>query len=283
MTSRLSSRFGSTSLPVPVAAQLRRAADQVPDRLVQGAAQAAQRPGPPSLVPNSESVHGDQGLICPKRPYWIEAIERPDLRYPASCDAYACPICGPRKAQQAAAVITYAMRNADRTRLCTLTLAPEDWTTRRQKMRNLKRLLRDKGYRWEIGWATEKNPKGTGLHVHGIQHGDRVPQALLQETWGAIVDIRAVGKREQDRTAGAYTVKEALRVAGYAVKGATASPEALAEHLALNGGRPAHWSRGFLHGKTKREALTEIRRNLADGEALTWRMVPAWTTTTPAC
>ncbi len=264
-----------TALREPTAAQLLRAAGLVPERVG-----ARPQGAPPSLVPNSESVHGDLALICPRRPYWIEAIQRPDLRFPASCDSYSCAQCGPRKAVTTAAVLTWAMAHADRSRLVTLTLAPEDWPARRQKMRNLKRLLAAKGYGWEVGWATEPNPKGTGLHIHGIQHGDRVPQRVLQDTWGAIVDIRAVGRKSQDRAAGVYTVKESRRVAGYAVKGATG--EHLAEHLARNGGRPAHWSRGFLHGKTKRQVLSEVRRELADGEALTWRMVPAWTAT-PAC
>ncbi len=170
--------------------------------------------------------------------------------------------------------MTWAMRKADRARLVTLTLAPEGWQARRKKARVFAAALRSDGYRWEWSWTTERNPRGTGLHIHGVQHGDRVPQRHLQETWGAIVDVRAVGRRHLDAAASRYTVKEALRVAGYTVKGAAG--EGLTEHLALNGGRATHWSRGFLHGKTKLEALAALREELADGEALTWRLVPAW-------
>jgi hypothetical protein len=253
----------------PIAAQLLRAAEAVPDRI-------AVRPQgvPPSLVLSSESVPRNQALICPRRPYWVEAVEHPDLHFPASCDAYSCETCGPRKAQSAAAVMTWAMRTADRSRLVTCTLAPEDWQARRKKARVFASDLRELGYVWEWAWTTERNPRGTGLHLHGVQHGSRVPQALLQDVWGSIVDIRAVGRKHLDAAASRYTVKEALRVAGYTVKGATTG--GLAEHLGLNGERAAHWSRGFLHGKTKREALTEVRKDLADGEALTWRLVPAW-------
>ena len=268
------------SLREPVAAQLVRASADVPDRIAQGAALAAQRPGPPSLVPSSESVPENHPQICPRRPYFVEAVEQPELRFPASCDSYLCDICGPRKAMTAAACMTWAMRTADRSRLVTLTLAPEDWQARRKKARVFAAALRADGYRWEWSWTTERNPRGTGLHIHGVQHGDRVPQSRLQETWGAIVDVRAVGRKHLEAAASRYTVKEALRVAGYAVKGAGGG--GLSEHLDLNGGRAAHWSRGFLHGKTKREALSEVRKELADGEALTWRMVPAWTTKTSA-
>lgn len=208
---------------------------------------------------------------CPKRPLDIVAIERPDLRFPASCDAYRCPVCGPRKARTSAALATYALRQSHGGRLVTLTLAPGDWQSRRQKIRDLRRWALANGWDWEMFWATEANPKGTGVHVHGIQTGrQKIPQASLQDRWGHIVDIRRV----RTPAAGAYVVKEAMRVAGYVVKNGTESAEALDAHLALNGGRAAHWTRGFLGGLTKREALAKIREEQAGEEALTWVLVP---------
>lgn len=271
----------SPTLRQPVPAQLRRAANGVPERLVEGAAQAAQRPGPPSLVLSSESVFETQAQICSRKPYWVTPVERPDLRFPASCDAYACTVCGPRKAQQAAAVMTWALRQVEapsRARFVTLTLASQQWPALRQKVRNARRYLLAEGYDWEWAWAREAGAQTGMLHLHGVQHGrHKVPQRRLQDLWGARVDIRAVqGLRDRQGVA-SYTVKDALRVAGYVSKGAAAGDgPALMTHLGLNGGRPAHWSRGFLHGKTKREALTSLRAELADGEALTWRLVPAW-------
>lgn len=216
--------------------------------------------------------------VCCKRPYWVQPRERPDLRYPASCDAYLCPVCGPRKAEQAAALMTWAIRVAGaaglRSRLLTLTRAPVEHQRRRQKMRDFARLTRGDVGAFEFGWAVEAGSKTGMIHVHAIQWGpQKLPRERLQDRWGAIVDVRAV----KTPGAGVYTVKEALRVAGYTVKGATRSSESLSAHLDLNGGRAAHWSRGFLHGLTKREALAELRRELSDGEALTWELVPAWT------
>lgn len=265
----------------PIAAQLVRLADDVPERIDQGRLEAGRRPPAPSLVPSSESVYGDHAQICARRPYWVTPLERPDLRFPASCDAYACDLCGPRKAQQAAAVMTYAMRTVpegSRARFVTFTLADQEWPALRQKVRNARRLLVAEGYDWEWAWAREAGAQTGMLHLHGCQHGrHKVPQDRLQDLWGARVDIRAVKGLRDRHGAAAYTVKEALRVAGYATKGATAGDaSALAEHLALNGGRPAHWTRGFLHGKTKREALTALREELADGQPLTWRLLPAW-------
>lgn len=230
----------------------------------------------PSLDLCSESVHELPEGICPRRPYWVVPVERPDLRFPASCDAYRCPICGPRKAEQAAAVITWAIRQATRARFLTLTLAPATHQQRRQKVRNLRRWARAQGIEWEMGWAVEVGKQTGMIHVHGIEHGaDKIDQEAAQRRWGAHIWVEAI----KTPGAGAYTVKEALRVSGYTVKGATKSAEALTEHLTLNGGRPAHWSRGFLHGRTKREALVEVRREQAGGEDLTWRLVPAWTGT----
>ena len=228
----------------------------------------------PLLVPRRESVDELPPGICPKKPYWLTSIEHPELRFPASCDAYGCLCCGPRKAEQVAALMTWAIRQAGRARFLTFTLAPADWQTRRQKIRDVRRWALDQGYEWEIGWATERGSQTGMVHVHGIQHGaQKIPRAALQERWGAIVDVRAV----KTPKAGVYAVKDALRVAGYAVKNATADHEGLLAHLELNGGRAAHWSRGFLHGLTKREALAEARAELSDGEVLTWVLVPAWT------
>ncbi|HEY9290576.1 MAG TPA: hypothetical protein VIP98_04775 [Microlunatus sp.] len=206
--------------------------------------------------------------ICPKRPYVVVADDDPSLRFPASCDTYACAKCGPRKAMQAAAIAAWAIRHADRGRFVTLTLAPEDWQQRRQKVRDLRRLLRGRGYDWETAWTTEAGKETGMLHVHALQHGSYVPQSHLQEVWRARVDIRKV------ETGGVaqYVTKDALKVAGYVVKGATAEHDGLADHLALNGGRAMHSSRGFLHGLDKRGALADLRTELAAGMPHDWHL-----------
>lgn len=232
--------------------------------------------GSSSLDLNRESVPGLAPEICPKKPYWLTAKDDPKLRFPASCDAYLCTVCGPRKAEQKAALMTHALRHlppGSRGRLVTLTQAPGDWQARRKKVRVLALRLRERGYVLEWAWATERNPKGTGVHVHLVEHGPhKVPQDLLQDLWGRIVDIRAIRRP----AAGRYAVKEALSVCGYAVKGATARGN-LDGHLAINGGRAVHMSRGFLHGHTAREALAQLRRELAGGTEHEWVLLPAWT------
>jgi hypothetical protein len=201
--------------------------------------------------------------------------QAPDLRFPASCDSYLCGTCGPRKARTKAALMTWAARHASRRRLVTLTQLPMtsddslDWQRSRAQVRDLLRRVRHDYPAFEMGWAIERNPRGTGFHAHGVQHGQYVPQAVLQERWGGrIVDIRALA-RPRD---GVYAVKEAVRVAGYVVKGSTDDFSGLEDHLAINGHRAAHFTRGFLHGLTSREALKAIAAENSDGEPRTWHL-----------
>lgn len=212
--------------------------------------------------------------ICPKRPQIVVCDQDPSLRQPASCDAYRCPACGPRKAMQSAAIAAWAVRRCDRARFVTLTLAPEDWQQRRQKMRDLRRLLAARGIRWEVAWATEKGSRTGMVHVHALQHGSYVPQDVLQDVWGAHVDIRAIPRADLAGGVARYVTKDALKVAGYTVKGSTASSAGHDQFLALNGGRAMHWSRGFLHGQTKREAASSMKSELSRGEPRTWHLEP---------
>jgi hypothetical protein len=228
------------------------------------------------LVSSSETVHEIEvartAILCPKRPQMVVCDQDPGVRYPASCDAYRCSICGPRKALQMAAIAAWAIRQADRGRFMTLTLAPDEWQVRRQKMRNFRRLLNARGIEWECAWATERGSKTGMTHVHALQHGDYVPGELLNEVWGARCNVKAI---QTGAGVARYVTKEALKVAGYTVKGssaATMGEQAMHDFLDLNGGRPMHWSKGFLHGLTKREALTSLKAELSDGEVRTWHL-----------
>jgi hypothetical protein len=208
--------------------------------------------------------------ICPKRPQVVVCDQRPELRQPASCDAYRCTSCGPRKALAAAAIASWSVRQVKIGRFVTLTQAAEDWQERRWQVNNLRRSLRRQGYRWEVAWTTEKGSKTGMTHVHALQHGSYVPQRVLQDSWGHRVDIRKIREQHVAR----YVTKDALKVAGYVVKGSTAEHGGMADFLDLNGGRAMHWSRGFLHGLTKREATLALRDELNNGEALTWHLEP---------
>lgn len=154
---------------------------------------------------------------------------------------------------------------AEPQRFVTLTQAPAEWQALRQRVRKLCLRARNDGYRVEWAWTVEKGSQTGMIHVHALQHGDYIPQRRLQDLWGRRVDIRAI---KTATGAALYSLKEAQRVAGYATKGARSN---LVEHLALNGGRGYHISRGYLRGKSTREVERIVR---PVDPNLTWMTVP---------
>lgn len=149
-------------------------------------------------------------------------------------------------------------------RFVTLTNAPDDWQRLRQKVRKLALNLRADGYSCEWAWTVEQGAKTGMRHVHLLQHGNFVPQATLQDRWGAITHITAI---RGARRATGYAMKEATRVAAYALKESRAD---FLAHLDRNGGRPCHHSRGYLHGKRTRDVEAILRG--ANGD-LHWFLV----------
>lgn len=212
----------------------------------QGTPGGGRQADPSSLVPYAGSVDEPEVEVCPRRPLWLVS-ESTGAMVPASCRTYSCPVCGPRKARRIAQAATWAAGQADRARFVTLTLFPDDWQKGRQKIRDLRRMLARRGLAWDLFWAVERGSQTGMRHAHGIQHGDYIPQALLQDVWGARVDIRAVARG----SVSGYVLKDAARVSGYSVKGSAD----MGEHLLLNGNRVAHWSRGFFHGRTLDQAF----------------------------
>lgn len=229
--------------------------------------------GSTSLVLYAESVFEQaQMTLCTRTPRArVLVSQSTGQMVPMPCRCYACSVCGPRKVRGVGLVMSWAAAKAredkGHARFVTLTMAPEDWDRLRQKMRNFRRALKARGYVWEWAWSVEVG-KGGMKHVHAIQHGDYVPQRELQEVWGARTDIRGVTFGDGPAS---YMLKDAGRVSGYSVKGAEGDLEA---HLALNGGRAAHWSRGFLHGLTRDQAMREAT-GWAGNDAGPWVMTTA--------
>ena len=210
-------------------------------------------------------AEGDEprGLIALEDPYgWSgvgpERCERvgfdllnlaTGLRVLGRCDVYRCAYCGPRKTlrlQQAAVFVGPE-------RMVGLSLVPESFIQARKQVNDLATRLRERGYEWEMFWAIERNPEGTGYHLGGVQKGSYVPQDRLQKMWGGrIPHIQAI---QGAGGAAAYVVKGAV---GYVTKGARGSLDSYYEHLQLNGGAGAHWSRGYF-GRPVADVVTEMR------------------------
>lgn len=166
-------------------------------------------------------------------------------------------MCGPRNAKRRTAVLAWAKPE----RFATLTDAPDDWQSLRQKMRTLALNIRKQGYVCQWAWTVEVGSKTGMRHVHALQHGQFIPQRKLQDLWGHIVHIERI---TSPRGAALYSMKEARRVAGYATKN---TRQHLLTHLDNNGGRVAHMSRGYLHGLRTREVEKLLWPNQHE---LTW-------------
>jgi len=202
--------------------------------------------------------------LCPKRPWLLVCDQQPGLRVPASCDSYACNVCGPRKATATADLVAWGARNAGDARLFTGTLAPVQWQARRQKVRDLGRILRRRGHQWECAWVAEPNGRAGMFHVHGLQHGDNIPSDELTSIWGARVELKPV------------TALEITRTARYLVKETRAGAARHQSFLDINGGRALHWSAGFFPG-TRRQAEQALRveRAASADSHLTWHSEPS--------
>jgi hypothetical protein len=184
-------------------------------------------------------------------------------RAPGRCRAARCPVCGPLQALEWARVISHGGATGPPERYAVLTL-PESmwdmgWQPLRQKMRDYRRLLNHRSFEWEAAWTAEKG-NGGNLHVNALQKGSYIPQAVLQDVWGGIVHIQRIRRRPHG-VAG-YVLKEARSVAGYALK--NAGDDERAAYLAMNGGRLAHMTRGYLGGETKASVLRALREQTGE-------------------
>jgi hypothetical protein len=189
---------------------------------------------PPSSLVLKEKI----ATKCPRVGFAVLNLGTGE-RFPGACKVYRCPRCGPVKAS-AYGQLAAASRPE---RFVTLTLAGDTWAEVRAHNQEFVRRLRRLEYDWQAFWAVEENPLLTGHHVHALQHGDYIPQAVLQDAWGAIVHIEAVSAHVEGAGQAARYVIKGTGAANYVTKGTTSD---LGRHLALNGGRTAHWSRRYM-------------------------------------
>lgn len=186
-------------------------------------------------------------------------------RYPAACNTYDCPRCGPDKAY-----FNGQLAAASRPeRMLTLTGAGSDFQETRERVKTLLHRMRDRGRAFEFFWAVEENPRGTGNHAHGVQHGDYCAQSVLQKVWGAIVYVERI-RVEVEATR--YVIKSAA--SNYVTKGTTVDLDA---HRARNGGRAAHWTRGFMRLDTGEPQTATALRGVLGRSSMPgpWLMVPS--------
>lgn len=225
-----------------------------------GQERRAQR-GATSLVPSHQTVRAESGTReCLDGP--------PDLRLvcfdtgevrPVPCRRLGCPVCLSRAAWRRSLAIQWAQPE----RFITLTQVGEDWQTIRGRVKAWKWAAAQEFGGVELVYVVERNPRGTGHHVHAWQRGPYMPQARLSELaqtygMGARVDIR-----RWESGGEAYALKEA-----YAVKDAIRAES----YLAMNGGRLTHQSRGFFGGPVREVERAAVAAKLGE-DSHRWHIV----------
>lgn len=179
---------------------------------------------------------------------WVFRSLASGVVVPALCGRLRCDVCRPRCAWRMALALG-TVRIERRVRL---SLVGDEWQTVRGRVRRLgASLRRETGQSWEWWWVCERNPRGTGHHVHALVRGDFVSQRRLQalcRTEG--LGYPWIGAWSADRSGPAtYELKGLAGL--YEVKGASGD-----QALTLNGGRLAHWSRGWW-GQPYRDVLRQ--------------------------
>lgn len=186
-------------------------------------------------------------------------------RLPAPCKRQACSVCGPLEAW----VRARAIASADPARFIVATYPPGDWDgltfeKHRAKVKRFRFTLEELFGPIQWAWTVEVGAGGNP-HINLLQKGpSKLPQPVLQAKWGGIVHVSRIKRAS---ASGRYAMKEAMRVSGYALKEAGGK---LDDHLRLNGGRLAHWSRGYFDGRR----FDDVRRDLAGDSGSEWEWHP---------
>lgn len=131
----------------------------------------------------------------------------------------------------------------DRARFITLTTSEPlgDWDEWRLALKVFRRNLDRHGVAGEMLYVRENGSENGMEHTHIVQTGPRkIPKEVLDAAWPY-----GWTQIEKAREAVDYVGKQALRYVG---KGADAR-ETIQEHMTINGGRAAHWTRGFFGGQ----------------------------------
>lgn len=157
-----------------------------------------------------------------------------------TCKNARCRTCSRQVSAQTFALARRALKDEPHVRFITLTLAPSGWDATRQAMYVWLLGLRRQGYAMHVLWVVEKGSENGMKHVHVVQWGSYIPKHVLSASWPH-GSTQIQGARE----AVGYLSKGVIR---YVAKGIDEGDEALEEHMNLNGGRAAHWSREFFDG-----------------------------------
>lgn len=180
---------------------------------------------------------------CPLEGYVAVDLTTGEIAWRPTCKSARCRRCSRQVSAQTFALARRALAPIKRTRFITLTLCPDDYQERREAVKVWHRRLRREGYAMETLHVYEEGKQTGMLHAHVVQHGDFIPKDVLTASWPYGSTFIAGAREATD-----YLAKGVLR---YVAKGLDGDGEAIEAHMNLNGGRAAHWSRGFFAGQSR--------------------------------
>ena len=111
---------------------------------------------------------------------------------PLPCKTWGCSVCGPAKAYRLGLLAVAARPE----RFITLTRVGTELDEVHERLKTLSKALRRAGKGWEYLAVPEVHQNGS-WHLHLLQKGDFIPQAMLSERaeaagMGYVVDIRRI-------------------------------------------------------------------------------------------
>lgn len=202
-------------------------------------------PSVPPTDPNEGVGWSLRDDACPLDGAVSVDVTTGELAWLPSCKNARCVACSRRVSARTFAlarrVTEIETEQGGWVRFITLTQAPEGWAETRQAVKAWLLYLRRAGLAMHVLWVVEKGTETGMKHIHVIQRGDFIPKAILDQSWPhGSTNIAAARQAASD-----YLAKG---VVPYIAKGIDGHREGVVDHMNLNGGRAAHWSRGFFLG-----------------------------------
>lgn len=166
-----------------------------------------------------------------------------EIAWRPTCKNARCRRCSRQVSAQTFALARRAVEPMDHVRFITLTRAPEGWEQTRQAVRTWLQHLRREGFAMNALTVVEQGSTTGMKHVHAVQWGDYVPIPALEDSWP-----HGSTQIEAARAATNYLSKGVIR---YVAKELDGGDESIEAHMNLNGGRAAHWTRGYFGGLSR--------------------------------
>ena len=194
----------------------------------------------PTSVARSWTLRDDD---CPLEGAYAYDRTTGEIAWRPTCKNARCRRCSRQVSAQTFALARRSLEKIDHVRFITLTQVPDGWDETRHAMKMWLRDLRRDGFDMNVLWVIEEGSETGMRHAHGVQWGDFIPKSRLDESWPY-----GFNEIEGARAATNYLAKGVVR---YVAKGLDGDGESIEEHMNLNGGRAAHWTRGYFGGLSR--------------------------------